>query len=224
MCVVEPRQPYLYFDLTAGPGIVDGREGSPLLFIREAERLARPWRAAFFEASPRTARGLQAQVAAFDSARVVATDYNEGLEVVMQLATRSGTRPVGLAYVDPNGVIDLTGLRRLCRERFFERIDVLIHLSATTYKRVRCCRNTHGTAYIREEMESLGKRQVQVRQPREDQQWCMALLTNWANFPRLRRWGFRAANSPEGEAILDRINFTEKELREIGPRGQLSLW
>lgn len=215
---------YHYIDLNAGPGVVNSMEGSPLLFLRNADADDGPWRAWFCERDPASAASLQAEVAPWREVgrgcvRVMEMDHRQAMPSIVQTITANGRgrQALGLAYADPNGLPteEIESLRLLVLAA--PKIDVLLHLSANTIKR---CKSVFGYPSLVERLSLLGKKHLLIRQPCTDWQWTFALLTNWVDYPDWRSKGFYAAESPTGAAILETLNLSAAEQQ----KRQLKLW
>jgi hypothetical protein len=211
---------YLYIDLNAGSGVVGGYEGSPLIFARAAQRLGLRFRGWLFERDQKSVYRLEqalrescSDVAGCFS--IVCGDHNETVPRMLErgLHTLPKDWVFGLVYADPNGQIDLPlGPMRLLAERF-PRVDQLVNVGATTYKRTRGAGLSD--AYLLDDLETVHKRHRLLRRVVGRWQWTMALLTNWPNAPEFSQIGFRKSTSAEGQQISRDINFSSKELSAL---------
>lgn len=212
---------FYYLDLNPGPGIVGGHEGSPIIFLRTALSLGLPFRAFFFEKDEASVYRLReaAERACPPSerwrVRVVLGDH--GYTVAAKMATDLAELPkkwvYGLAYADPNGMIDLPLEPMASLAERFPQMDQLVNISATTYKRVRLA-GQH-PRYLLGDLKKIKKSVAMVREPVGRWQWTMVFLTNWAKAPEYKRAGFWRIDTPEGRDIVDRVNFSKSE-REAG--------
>jgi hypothetical protein len=206
---------YVYVDLTAGPGVVDGEVGSPLIFLEAAGALGVPHEAFLIEQDRRGVSGLVANLrerAFTDTAVVLPGDHAARIDDVLRALGPRGAVALGLAYADPNGdeppwdVLERLG-RRL------RRVDLLLYLSAAFKKWLRGCGLREDT-FLLDRLAQLHKRYLLLRRPAGGPQYTFALLTNWAPLTRkFRAQGFYPPDSPEGAAIADRLNLTDAQLR-----------
>jgi hypothetical protein len=220
---------YLYFDLNAGPGYVNGIEGSPLIFARRALTERVPFREILFEADNDNvgrlsdalcnlcaSRGVSA-----DRIQVVPGDHNK--TVPWFIAEHLGSLPrggcYGLAYGDGNGRDDSPfGPLAAIAERF-SLVDLLVNVNSGIYKRVR---GAHPDArFLENDLAGIDKKFSLIRKPAGQWGWTMVLMTNWANVPEFREIGFRRLDSEEGRRIFEQVNYSARE-REAAdsPLGQ----
>lgn len=210
------QRAYHFIDLTAGPGEVAGIEGSPLIFIREAARLERPYWGWFCEQDDQSAAELQqrlldegpigerAQVFAYDNALAVP-------EIAEWLRSVNGA-PFGLIYADPNGTwVPVTVIAELVRE--FPRLDVLLNVSAANYKRFEHCDLVKGPPLF-EHLDQIGKRYRFLSTPRHRHQWTFILLTNWSGFKEIEKIGLYDERTDRGEAVRNDLEFTTEERKQ----------
>lgn len=65
-------------------------------------------------------------------------------------------------------------------------------------------------------MERIGKKAWLIREPFGKHQWSFILGVNWEEFPEFKKIGFHKTSSTQGQNILNRINYTAKELNDRG--------
>jgi three-Cys-motif partner protein len=155
---------------------------------------------------------------------------------IMGRRRQSRTRPeaqMGLAYLDPNGIgstADLAALsdmiRMFNRSRELQYIDVLLHLPATSYKRVSRSMEARGSMPLPPLMDLVSKfkktykyvsklsSQTQGRR----WQWAFYFLTN-AGPGRVRppRALFDLFTSPDGIDRANIINLTDEQRKRLQP-------
>lgn len=212
---------YLYLDLTAGPGIVDGAMGSPLIFLQEATRLGIPFRAYFCEQKPNAVlrlreavNRLHAKVGPFSGVwSVLEGDSKDTIGSLIANKLRGlPAKGYGLAYADPNGTdIPIDTMRRLADVPKLATLDFLVHVGATHYKR-----GGLKTGLLRTDLRRIGKPYMQFREPIGIHQWTFAILTGWNAFPKFAPIGFWPADSPAGQRIEDLLNLTREEFERRG--------
>ena len=211
---------YLYFDMNAGPGRYGGMIGSPLLQHRQAERLAVPNRSWMFEIRPESAVELSANLenesSVYGSPVVVVGDHEETAPIIAGQIREIGPPAFGLVYADPNAtLLPIAAIRSLVHAPRRSRIDVLIYVSATTYKRVVGAGFRVGR--LLDDLAAIGKRHVWLREPTGRHQWTFAILSDWDGHPEFRNIGFHRLGTPGGDALALRLNFTTSEARRDGP-------
>lgn len=212
---------YLYWDLHAGPGrYADGRLGSPLIVLEEAAARYVPIQAGLFERDPETAQRLrgvlgEARTHYPDLAgrfHVIVGDHSDLVPEVLDALDQHVTgRAFGLVYADPNGqALPLAVLQQLAQPAQLDRLDFLAYVSATNYKR-RLGANCADARYLEDELRALGKPHIWIREPMAQHQWTFAICSAWAKLPVPKRLGFHRLDSPEGRAVMDRLNLSQKQ-------------
>lgn len=213
--------PYLYVDCHGGPGILElkGRtfDGSPVIAhdLLGTGRLA--YEAVHFENDPEIAARLDVTLAAAGSPRsgshtVTAEDCEVGLPRWC-LGSGYPRDCRGLIYSDPIGDPIPVEALNVAAARF-PKVDILAYVAANDqYKRVNGGRHGHGRTLV-DDIASVDKRTVLIREPRTTHQWTFILWSNWVDFPQWEKIGFVNADSPSGRAHLEKANFTRQQIRE----------
>lgn len=201
---------YSLYDLNAGPGYdAAGGWGSPLHFLSQATRYltAIPFEAHFYENDSRTAECLRQPLSAADcdGGRYTLHECSH-TEAVHHMPVEKAA--LGLVYSDENAAsIPLPLLEWIATHR--QRLDLLIHCTATTIKRVRSAfpdRFAFGDI-----LQQCPKKVWMVREPYGRHQWTFLYGTNWVDAPVLARQRFHAITSPRGMGILHLLDTTAKE-------------
>ena len=211
---------FIYFDMNAGPGNYPdlGTVGSPVAFLELAGQYPLTVLPYLFEGCPCTAGMLHAELADRElSAEVVLGDHQlTAPAVARRLDEESDGRDHhGLIFVDPNGEfcyelpggktqLPIATLKEIAALRSFYRVDILVNVGATAYKRMRGAGLSNRT--LEADLLAIGKRGVLIRTPRGSSQWAMALLTNWPDMPAWKNAGFAPISSPAGRATLDALS------------------
>lgn len=211
-------QPYLYVDLHAGPGILEfnGRTfaGSPLIAQDVLSRAGFPSLSLHYEQSPTVAARLAEALwtptslldtPSMDTTPVTAEPCEQGFARWLDTNGRQPDR-YGLVYADPIGK-EIPHALLNHAAKMLPRVDLLSYVSATGYKR-------RGTRRFADDVAAVAKRYVLVREPLGAWQWTFVLWTNWEKFPEWRRIGLHRIESERGRQILDKLNLTDRELRE----------
>ena len=217
---------YSYIDMNAGPGDQNGIIGSPVLFLSQIERTTIPYQATFIEKEQCNAKRLQSAIGGSQwrgNIKVVNSDH--------AVALRNGAAPNksthGIIYHDPSGSVpDFDLLAELSRRQAFQRIDFVIYLSATNIKRVRRFEQATGRGakvkLLTDYLQSINKSTWIIRKPLGRHQWTFAVGSNWVNFPAWQKRGFYKIDTPEGQAMLERLTYTDSELDDMS--GQMSFF
>jgi hypothetical protein len=116
----------------------------------------------------------------------------------------------GLVYADPYGLLPVELLQQFALR--FARVDQLLCVTATGYKRFRTAATPR---YLQRDVQVIGKRYAWVREPVKGDAWqqTMIFLTNWNGWPHLKQLGFWSLASPEGRALMDRLNYSKPEMQ-----------
>ena len=218
---------YHYFNLYAGPGMYSdqigdslfGSDGSPLI----AAGILRPHNHKLFfnDADPSCIVSLTTALA--ESAirsQVSCMDVADFAEMVCDKDWRYSQfgsvdrKAMGLLFADPNGSPDWTALEQITVCKQYDRLDVLVNVNATSIKRCRTSpMHRHKYRTLADELARLRKRYLYVWTPHKSNAWQFALIfaTNWDKFPEFRKSAFHRIDTPEGAAVFERLNLTEKE-------------
>lgn len=203
---------FLYWDTNAGPGMVNGQMGSPLIFLREARLAGEPVRAWFHEKSRTACESLRLAIAPDwgDRVTVIQGDHAVTVPALMRAGVGSiPSRAYGLAFADPNGRDDLAvdALRAIAKR--FPYVDFVANLGAMHWKRIRSIGKPG--RYLHDDLAEIPKRYTLVRRPVGAHQWAMFLFTNYSGAPQLKKLGFRDIASAEGQEILRRLDLLPSE-------------
>lgn len=201
--------PYLYVDLFAGPGQLQYKErefpGSPLIAREVLGSL--PHRRIHFERDPTVAGRLTAALDG-DGEVHVGDCQNGFAQWLGQNPSRSGQ--YGLIYSDPIRDEIPHELLNQAASRL-PRVDILSYVAATQYKRRRGL--DPGRPYLADHIAAVKKQVVLIREPIGTWQWTFVLWSNWVKYPEWQRRGFYRLDSDRGQAVLERLNLSERESR-----------
>lgn len=204
--------PYLYVDLYAGPGRLeyDGHafDGSPLVARDTVAAAGLAYEGVHFERDPDVARRL---AGVLGPGRIYDRSCQDGFPAWIASQGQSARR-MGLVYSDPINDEIPHELLNMAAERF-PRVDLLSYVAATQYKRRRGV--DPNRPYLADHIAAVNKKVVLIREPIGAWHWTFILWSNWVNLPEWRRRGFYRLDSPEGERILERLNLSKRESREI---------
>jgi three-Cys-motif partner protein len=147
--------------------------------------------------------------------------YNGSYDVMakQQMDDISLRTRYGLIYIDPNGHPDWKTLRTLASDANprYGKMEILIHVGATSLKRSGV---VHNQPRLREYLCSIPKQHWHILKFKDtgksaSHQWVFLLGSNWISFKPTKKIGFVSIKSPEGQELLDRLNFTEEELKKL---------
>jgi three-Cys-motif partner protein len=231
---------FLFFDAHAGHGIYSetdhvpslaGSHGSPLRILKILnQELPNNYVAYFSEPEKETARRLLGSVESLGFKAFVANEtHEEAIDNLIALdkqrsLIRRGT-PFGLAFFDPNKSRDLSWRHLEDFARRFRYVDLLINVPSTDVKRLRTaplCVETKTLQDLVEPLRMAGgrKRYVYLWKPKNNDRnkFTLIFVTGYDKFPEFKKQGFHRDDTPDGRAIFDDVNRTEKERRSNGNR------
>jgi hypothetical protein len=221
-----------YLDLNAASGSEDGYEdGSPLIALRIAFKLALPLRCWFFEEKAAKAGELDERITHFLAQRsyfdcehqVIIGDHRE--TVPLLLGRFEGADPdlrppdiFGIAYADPYGIPCYEILGRISRVPLLQKLDILVHLAATPHKRRGYSPVHRDHRRVSELLGLIEKRRVLIREYDTRHQFTMAFCTNWTtiNDRIFQRNGFHDIGSETGIKILRELDLSNSDLKKQG--------
>lgn len=227
---------YLYLDIFAGPGNYAGFEGSPLIALQEADKTSQGLRinAHFCEKGQGEYSKLLDQCKTFTSTLLVEEFnelgpghrlfadklgeihlYNQDNRLwiprfIESLPQRTG-EVYGLIYSDPNNhLASFDEIADLANIKALKRTDILFHLPATTFKRVRGANSE--IPRLKDQLNKIQKEYWFIREPFGQFQWTFALGTNWDSFPEFKNLGFHPIDSENGRLVFEKLDCTANEL------------
>lgn len=232
------KKRYFYIDLNAGSGIYNGIKGSPIVLLDaiSGAHIFEPFDVYLCEINTESAHkllqtciskmdrpsvaqnGRMCEVSSFkgDSLCVINKDNVSWVNDIVS-SGRYDEEPyyVGMIYSDPNGCETFNNIARLSKMKALGMVDVLMHLSATTIKRVAGV--NPNTTRLLDGIQSINKKYWWIRKPYGQFQWTFIIGTNWQRFPNLKTFGFYRIDTPEGLEILNFTHYTQQEAQEQFP-------
>lgn len=202
---------YTYVDMNAGPGVVPGFDinGSPIIALEELEMSGIRYFAHLFENNISSFTELRKTVDNNSSVCVYPFPNAEMLDFVGTRGKRN--RIPGLIYSDENGVVPFDVLAEF--SKYFETMDILIHFSATSIKRVK---HYDGYGSLMENLKLIQRKNVSIQEGQEKHQWSFLYMTNHPKAFEWKKIGLYNLRSERGKEIFDRLNKTKKERETDG--------
>lgn len=203
---------YQFIDANAGPGCnaKESCDGSPVIFLREVNRVGLGYDAVFIDIDPQHTFALRAAVSNWNHHSVMTGDNRQVIPTVIE---RLPEWSYGVLYTDPNGIPDFEMLAAASQHPKMEKIDILIRYAGSAVKR-----NQHITGMkMLDHLSPINKKFWIVREmERGDRwQWTFLLGMNWNGLKSWKSRGFHYADSPKGQQIIERLNYTNGELQQI---------
>lgn len=210
---------YFYYDLNAGPGVYNDIIGSPIIFLNEARKYRHvKFYVSLFEVLPENAEMLESNIRSMNYPDNIDISIinKDSAQYLNKYAFSSGNQQFGMVYSDQNGKIPpFDTLSKFSEGKKSSRVDIVINLSATTIKRVSnqkyCTENRRLFDYL----NIIDKNTWLIRKNHGRHQWTFLIGCNWKDFPEFKEIGFRKADSIAGKRILDELNYTSKEKKQI---------
>ncbi len=210
---------YYYFDITAGPGIYEGQDGSPIIFLKLVEAANITYKAVFIESDSERYNQLEKNIELYQQGNIKVHLGNHD-NVLPQYFFGINKNKYGLLYADPTGTLPPFELLGQMSQRY-HRLDILINCSATNIKRERKSPKTDLKETLTDGLDKIDKQTWIVRSPVGKHQWTFLVGSNWMNFPEWKKQGFHRIESPIGQEILRNLNYTTDEQVEAS---QLTLF
>ena len=175
------------------------------MFIKTARRVDIPYTAHFIEQNASGYADLNNLLAGHDNAHCHLGDHEE---ILPNLLSELGSKPCyGMVYSDPNGLPPFELLRSISFLPTMKFIDILIHVGATTVKRLLFKHEMHLSDYLR----PFNKKTWLVQDPEGKWQWSFLLGTNWEGFPKYSKERFYRIESEDGRRIFKKLDMTNEE-------------
>ena len=231
------KKEYLYVDLNAGSGRYEGIKGSPLIFLDvvKQEKLNVPINALFCEINQDSWFSLFKECDKYFSdsnlskyadyikltgdigqAKCINEDNRRWIENLSRTQPKDQKRQYGIIYSDPNNhEANFGGLAKMSKINTFRQTDIMIHISATTMKRMYGANNNN--TRLMDAISHIDKKLWIIRRPYTAHQWTFLIGANWDRFPKFKNLGFVELSTKEGQDILTQLNYTAKEVQEQFP-------
>jgi len=212
----------VFVDLHAGDGGTDEDAGSPLLMAMAANAAglrADIWCCEVYRPSYLRLQRVLGPWLTGDRVRVIPL-LGDNRVTVPELLARyptNGPAHFGLIHSDSNGaMLDVDLINRILHHPKLEKLDVLSYLAAAAdYKR----RWTyHPDRHFRSDIAAIEKRYGWVRRREVSWgQWIYLAQSNYDGLPNAKALGFISTVSPEGEALLTRLDLSKRERQPMLP-------
>lgn len=201
------NQVYNYFDLFAGPGVINDNSdiGSPLIFDEVSKSFDSIFfQSRYFDIDEQNIKSLQ---------RKVKGDFFVG-DSSVTINKIPGNNNLGLAYLDPFGKdyykTSYIIVKELCDK--FPKVDILIRVAMTALKRVR------GAGYTNFNIQNIvndsSKKHWIIKELSGNWQWTFLIGTNYLSWADWKKAGFYNIESNTGKEIFQVACYTDNEMPE----------
>lgn len=208
-------QPYFFIDCTAGPGHIATMEldGSPLIFLKTATGCGFYCQATFIEERIDNYSELlqNIRMTPYDISKIKVDTFNGNFENVLPKATSSIPKgSYGIIYFDPTSSLDFDFVSRVFMHENLRAVDLLIHISATTMKRLQ--------KSLADEIKKINKRYWMIRDiyptGRDYHQMTFLFGMNWNGLKPMKKQRFHSIDSDKGHEILTYYSIPKQEYLE----------
>lgn len=207
---------YIYIDSFCGDGSpYRGAEASPIIFLRclKASPLCKNSRVKvwFIDILDENIKALKVKFPCIPPClNFICADSCLYVPQIADLHVKKES--IGLLYIDPNGAPDISMLK-VCSEKM-PRVDFLIRTNCTALKRCKKYRVSNIIANTK-------KSTWLIRRPIPNDPWQWTFLFG-TNFKGIKAWenaGFYRVDSIIGKNILNHLELTNDEKKELGITG-----
>lgn len=211
---------YFHFDLNCGSGWNDDVDciGSPIAFVDSASAVGvESYYAGFCDNDEQTISILSnhIKIATDERCHCFYEDNVDFVSKIRNIIIENGENPdkvIGMVLSDPNGTsVPIDALSELSVS--VPRLDIAIHWNSAAFKRVRGAFGVDRPT-LELALSKIKKEHWFIRKPIGRWQWTMLIGRNY-NSTEIPE-GFYALNSPSGQSIFAKCNYTENEFKEFG--------
>lgn len=200
---------YHYFDMFAGPGILDnGIKGSPVIFQETIAQYLLDYQADIVEQD----KAIFEQLQLHKKSSQVRLYLSDSKNIYRNFLITKNSKQYGLLYLDPDMSEDGFDLSFEIAEKFsiyYPRLDILFYISANNIKRIRSAK---GTQTLIQRLAPIKKSDWIIRTLRDKFQYTFLIGTNYPKPFCWKKRGFYDVKSKEGQAILEKANYTIDEI------------
>lgn len=200
----------IYIDTNAGSGYNEevGCNGSPLIFLSEAERLGLKYRAYLIEKDPALLARLSRRVFGYNAETICG---NNG-DIVPKILERIPPKSLGLMYVDPNGIPDWDMISSASQNETMKKIDILIRFNS-----VALIRNHHNgylplPSYL-EQIKNKPNWYGKDYYHSDEWHWTFLLGMDY-RFGDWKAKGWRSFDNPDGQDLKDKLTYKKDDYQK----------
>ena len=200
---------YYYFDINAGSGKINGKDGSPIIFLKLSEKYNIDFDIVFIEKNKKTFEKLKRNTWPWSSFTI---ENGDNRIVLPKYYSDSRKLRYGLLYADPNGIPSFDVIAEISKVPCYSKLDILINCPCNAIKKTRKCSVCYAKETLEEYLIKIDKRFWLIREPYSKWQWTFLIGTNWDSFPIFKKIGFHNLESKTGREIFTKLNYTKDEL------------
>lgn len=202
-----------WIDTNAGTGynVEFGCDGSPVIFQNEMIQKNYPYRMYCIEKNRENINELQKTLIPSSNITFVNGNHNSAIKNVLSDLKQKKYQQYGILYHDPNGYPSWDMLIESSNRWETAKLDYLIHIAATTIKRV--VNGLGKDSSLLDMISKIDKRYWYIRECHylgsDATQWCFLLGTNYKDYSSLKSIGFKRVDTSSGESIMNIFNHTK---------------
>lgn len=192
---------YHYIDTNAGDGVHPYYgDGSPILFLKAAQRQMIAHHGHFVEKSRQNAEQLKATVEELGLAQYCTIYNDDHSNAIREIVGKIPRNAFGLAYMDPNGLPSLDVLQLIAEK--CPKMELLIRIPTRALKRVRNAPQCTGYSLV-DLIRQIKKEYWLIRETYEHDNrfdWTFLLASNYSQKTARPLWSGKA----NGSIVSDR--------------------
>ena len=206
---------YYFIDCTSGPGYNANLEldMSPLIFLKMATGSGVYCKAIFIEERIDNYSDLiqNINLTPYDSSKISVSTFNGNFkDVLLKVVSSIPRGSYGIIYFDPTSSLDFDFVSRVFMHENLSMIDLLVHISATTMKRLQ--------KPLAEEIKKINKKFWMIRDiyptGRDLHQMTFLFGMNWNGLKPMKKHRFYSVDSDKGREILMYLSMPKNEYQE----------
>lgn len=212
---------YWHFDITAGTGIVNGKMGSPIVFLNLVKKYKYlDFVSIFIEENKNSIIKLKENISKYhyqDNNTILCIN-GDNADILLRYCKKRSSDIFGSLYIDPNGNINGTSIDTLIEfSRNYPRLDFIMHINPSMGKRTRGLPQNYNIdrRIYSEIILQIDKTHWLIREPFKGK-WQQTFLigSNWSSFPDFKKIGFYSVDDKRGKEILDFVDLTVLQFKK----------
>lgn len=222
-------EPFHFIDMNCGPGkiygaepiIKDGTNGSPLIFLDNAEKKEINYKADFVDNHTEAINQLVGNIPSLNFGYVDWHCFDNKLISNRLISDDFNHKIIGLVYHDPNnGSISWDALKRISELR--PKYDILINIPTSLFKRKP--ESYNGDKFLSDYLSELGKNKWLITDfwKGDKHCWTFAFLTNFISMKDIEAIGLRDITC-NGRSTFKKANLTKNQIEAQKKSIQLTM-
>ena len=203
---------YYFVDTNSGTGRNDEWDcsGSPIVFLDVIKKSGLSYRAFFIDKDEGSLCLLEKRIGNNSNCYYI---HGDNAVVLSKVLNDIPHGSLGIIYHDPNKCPDYDLFKHADNHCNAQRLDLLIRCNSTGIKRARSKNN--GIPDLADYTKLKKPNGWMIQEPQSKFQWTFLFGSNWENINPWKIHEFHDLNSPKGQAIFNKTNYTKAKLKEI---------